>query len=95
MAEELEHYKREAVIAEAAKDLADTQAEKLKSLAEGVDFDDEETFAQKVNTIKESYFNKKATGGEEEILDEEDAYEVASDEGSMSSYLSAIKKTSK
>ena len=94
MAEELEGYKRDAVIAEASKDLADTQAEKLKSLAESVDFEDEETFAQKVNTIKESYFNKKATGGEEEIIDEEDAYEVTSGD-SMSSYLSAIKKTSK
>jgi len=94
MAEELEDYKRNAVIAEASKDLADTQAEKLKSLAESVDFEDEETFAQKVNTIKESYFNKKAIGGEEEIIDEEDAYEVTSGD-SMTSYLSAIKKTSK
>jgi len=41
-----------------------------------------------------SYFNKKAIGGEEEIIDEEDAYEVTSGD-SMTSYLSAIKKTSK
>ena len=48
MAVELEGYKREAIIREATKDLAETQVEKLKSLAENVDFDDEETFIQKV-----------------------------------------------
>ena len=40
MAEELELYKRESIIREATKDLAETQVEKLKGLAENVDFDD-------------------------------------------------------
>lgn len=94
MAGELENYKRDAIIREAARDLADTQAEKLKSLVESVEFEDEENFADKVNTIKESYFNKKAATATEEIVDEEDAYEVESSD-SMNQYLSAIKKTSK
>ena len=93
MAEELEGYKREAIIREASKDLAETQVEKLKTLVADVDFDTEEVFSEKVNTVKESYFSKAAKATEEEI-DEEGAYEVdASD--SMSQYLNAIKRTSK
>ena len=56
---ELEALKRDAIIREHSRDLAETQVEKLKALAEDVDFEDEETFAQKVSTIKESYFTKK------------------------------------
>ena len=91
MAEELETYKRESIIREATKDLAETQVEKLKSLAENVDFDDEETFAKKVAQLKESYFAKTAKP-QEEIVEDDDAPIVEST-GSMDSYLKAIKKT--
>ena len=91
MAEELETYKRESIIREATKDLAETQVEKLKSLAENVDFDDEETFAQKVAQLKESYFAKTAKTQEEIIEDDDSPVMEAS--GSMDSYLKAIKKT--
>ena len=91
MAEELETYKRESIIREAAKDLAETQVEKLKSLAENVDFDDEETFAKKVAQLKESYFAKTAKT-QEEIIEDDDA-PVVETSGSMDSYLKAIKKT--
>jgi len=91
MAVELEGYKREAIIREATKDLAETQVEKLKSLAENVDFDDEETFTQKVAQLKESYFAKAAKSQDDTIDEEEAPVVTASD--SMASYLSAIKKT--
>ena len=91
MAEELEGYKREFIIREASKDLAETQVEKLKGLAENVDFEDEETFAQKVAQLKESYFAKTAKT-QEEIIEDDDAPVVEST-GSMDSYLKAIKKT--
>ena len=93
MAEQLEGYQREAVIREASRDLAETQVEKLKTLVADVDFDSEETFAEKVNTVKESYF-KKAAAVTEEAIDEEDAYEVETSD-SMSQYLSAIKRQTK
>ena len=94
MQEELEVLKRDAIIREAAEGLAQTQVEKLKKLAEDIDFDDAETFAAKVETIKESYFTKKVaeTVDIEEDDDGEDTV-VASD--SMAAYLSAIKKTAK
>ena len=90
--EQLEGYQREAVIREASKDLAETQVEKLKSLVENIDFDDEDTFASKVSTIKESYFKKQTAESviSEESTDEDgSAVEVS---GVMESYLAAIRK---
>jgi hypothetical protein len=94
LAEELEVYKRDAIIREAARDLADTQVERLKSLVENVDFDNEDTFAKKVATIKESYFSTKSTAQtwvEDEDEDDNQSVEVSD---TMSQYLSAIRKTS-
>ena len=91
MAVELESYKRDAIIREATKDLAETQVEKLKKLAENVDFEDEETFTQKVAQLKESYFAKKITSQEGEIVEDDTPSVETSD--SMASYLNAIKKT--
>jgi hypothetical protein len=94
----LEGYQREAVIREAAKDLADTEVEKLKGLVEDVDFEDEATFANKVKTIKESYFNKKTVEAQELEEEVEDNGEgVVTEEVSdlMSSYISAIRKVKK
>ena len=49
---------REQVIAEVSEDLADTEIEKFKSLTVDVEVGDEESFREKVSTIKESYFPK-------------------------------------
>jgi len=95
MQEELETYKRNAIIAEAAEGLVATQAEKLKKLAEDIDFDDAETFAEKVATIKESYFTKTVSESadiDEEASDDE-VSAVTSD--TMAQYLSAIQRTKK
>ena len=95
MTEELEELKRDKVIAEASEGLAATQVEKLKKLAEDVDFDNEETFAQKVATIKESYFTKKTTESADIEVEEDDSPIVESTSGAMAQYLSAIQKTNK
>ena len=95
MATRLEEYQRAAIIAEASEGLVETQVEKLKKLAEDVDFDDEETFKQKVATIKESYFTKKSAESAdiEEDTSDDDVQAVASD--TMAQYLSAIQRTKK
>ena len=95
MTEELEELKRDKVIAEASEGLAATQVEKLKKLAEDVDFDNEETFAQKVATIKESYFTKKTTESADIEVEEDDSPIVESASGAMAQYLSAIQRTNK
>jgi len=95
MAEELESYKRDAVIREASRDLAETQVEKLKSLVEDIDFDDAETFAKKVATVKESYFTKKSVNeSKQDIVEDDDGETPVVSTGSMAHYISALKKTS-
>jgi len=94
MSEALETYKRQAIIREASRDLAETQVEKLNSLVESLDFEDEESFAHKVKTVKESYFRKEVAQ-EEEINEEWEADQTEEVNSIMSQYLNAIKKTSK
>ena len=95
MQEELEVLKRDAIIREAAEGLAATQVEKLKKLAEDVDFEDAETFAQKVETIKESYFTKKATESADIVEEDDDGETVVEASGAMAQYLSAIQRQKK
>ncbi len=95
MAEELEVYKRDAIIRESAQDLAATQVEKLKSLVEDIDFEDADTFAKKVQTVKESYFTKKVSETTQEITEDEDGDAAVVTSGSMAQYLSAIRKSAK
>lgn len=95
-AKAIEDFTRSAIVAEAAKDLPDTQAEKLAGLVESIDFEDEETFAKKVATVKEAHFAAPAvesTIAEETDVDAEADTQEVSD--TMATYLSAIRKQSK
>ena len=56
---EVTSLKRIAVVEELSKDLADTEAAKLGKLLEGVDFENEDLYREKVSVIKENYFPKK------------------------------------
>ena len=95
-AKAIEDYTRAAIVAEAAKDLPDTQAEKLAGLVESIDFEDEETFTKKVATVKEAHFAAPAvesTIAEETDVDAEaDTQEVSE---TMATYLSAIRNYNK
>jgi hypothetical protein len=96
MSEKLETLQRDAIIRESAGDLADTQIEKLKGLVESLDFEDAESFAQKVKTVKESYFKKDVVVVEEEINEDWSAEASAPAQGSvMDQYLTQIKKSNK
>ena len=94
LAEEVESFKRAAIIREASKDLADTQMEKLESLAESVDFDNEESFAQKVATLKESYFAKTKTT-ESIVEDTDEASDEVEVSPMMEQYINALRKSNK
>ena len=85
---------RESVFAEVATDLADTEVEKFKSLAEDVDFTDEGSFRSKLDTLKESYF-PKATTIAESVDSETDGSESFDTTGAMSAYMAAISKNVK
>ena len=90
---ELEGYKRNTIIREASRDLAETQVEKLKALVEDVDFGSEDAFTNKVNTIKESYFSQKIKEEVSQDIAEDANAQTAEVSDVMGSYLSAIRKT--
>jgi hypothetical protein len=94
ISEELVSLKRAAVIREASKDLAETQVEKLTSLAESVDFENEKAFSQKVATLKESYFAKTKTA-ESIITEETDASDEVEVSPMMEQYINALRKSNK
>ena len=68
---------------EACEGLTDTQVEKIKSLAESVEFSTEDEYKQKLETIRENYFPsnaKKATEAQlHEEFEEEEAKKVIND----------------
>ena len=86
------------IVNECAVGLAETQKEKLASLAEGVEFETEEDFRKKVETIKESYFTRKAELAESVSEPTEEASEPLVEEtvsGTMSKYVDALARWSK
>jgi hypothetical protein len=82
-------FVKESVVAEVSKGLAQTQAEKLASLAEGVEFESEESFKAKLETIKENYFPKAKVELKEDIATDEVASPA---EGPMAAYVQAISR---
>jgi hypothetical protein len=100
--ERVKELSREKIIREAAGNLSETQAEKLKSLVEEVDFESEEAFTKKVSTIKESYFSGKGsstpetstsiTQGDDLISEDTGEEETRTVSPSMARYVEALKK---
>jgi hypothetical protein len=85
---------KEQVMSETTSDLAETEIEKFKSLIEDVDFTTEESYREKLSTLKESYFPKSAPVVTEAIDDVETG--IAQDidtSDSMAAYMSAIGRT--
>jgi hypothetical protein len=71
MMQTLKEHARDEAILEASEGLTDTQAEKLRSLAEEVEYKDADTFMDKLNTLKESYFKTEGGKSRPKSLDEE------------------------
>jgi len=97
MAEELESLKRAQIVAEASEGLVATEAEKLKSLVEGIDAEDAEDFAKKVAIVKEAHFKKESVVTESQESHNEDSSltEETTTSPRMAAYLSAISRTTK
>jgi hypothetical protein len=96
LTESVSLLERAEVVRNASSGLALTEAEKLASLVEDIDFDDAESFEMKVNVVKESYFRSEA----QESVDEAQQL-VGTDEAPaeisdvMARYTSAISKFNK
>ena len=84
---------KEQVIAKVSQDLAETQTEKFASLVEDVEFTDEKSFEEKLNTLKENYFPKSVPSENSTLVEEnhEETKEIDVS-GAMAAYMSAIKR---
>ncbi len=93
--QELSSFKKEDVVRKVTQDLADTEAEKVTKLAEGIEYENDEQYSEKLNVLKENYFPKteaqtsEITEKDESIEDPEK--EVVLSE-QMNYYSQAIKK---
>ena len=95
LSEKVKAYERQDIIREACKGLAATETAKLTELTEAIEADDNETFATKIATIKESYLNKDTPAGTLTEVDgiSEDSQETQEVSDQMQKYLDAIKRT--
>ena len=71
LSKDLNEQKKVEAIYTACEGLSQTQVEKLKSLAEGVEFTTEEEFSTKLATLKESYFKADVKVASNSALDDE------------------------
>ena len=86
----VESHEKDTLIKEFSEGLADSQKEKFFSLAESLNYDNEESFKDGLKTLKESYFQKTVkTATEDRIISNQVLTE------SMDSYVKAISRWSK
>ena len=98
LSQALNEQKKIEAIYTACEGLTQTQVEKMKSLAEGVDFTTEEEFTTKLDTLKESYFKadvKVATTDalDDEVLLEEEKKSIKSSNSEIDYYAKSISQT--
>ena len=84
---------KESLVAKASDDLSETQKEKFKGLVEEVEFVSEESYSEKLKTLKESYFPNEEK--KEEVLNEEPTTNNIDSSDVMAAYTAAIQKTHK
>ncbi|AGN12454.1 hypothetical protein PRTG_00307 [Prochlorococcus phage P-SSM5] len=87
----------DVIFADVAEGLADTQKEKLATLAENVEFESETDYREKLGTLKESYFPSKTSAPKstsENLSEEVSTEEVASEEVNprMQAYLDTLSR---
>ena len=89
---------QEATFDEVSEGLAATQVEKLRTLAEGIDFNDVETYAKKLNIIKDKYFTEGKKVVSTGVITEEAeelTEQAAPVPAHMAHYAAAISRTVK
>ena len=90
----------DGVFATVAEGLADTQKEKLATLAENVEFESDTDYREKLGTLKESYFPSKTSAPKstsENLSEEVSTDEVISEETTprMQAYLDVLSRAAK
>ena len=78
-----ENLEREQAFVSACDGLTDTEVEKFKSLSEGIEFDDNAQYVDKLNILKESYFGENTIVSEEKIEESSDGSAPLVESGSV------------
>ena len=108
LSKEVESDQRDGIIRDVVEGMTIQQADKIRSLSEGVEFTSTEDFAEKVKVIKENYFPSEETvssevvDGEEEVTAVEDSEVVLEEQAAketldpvMENYARAIARFSR
>lgn len=94
--ESVQTLERAEVVREQSSGLADTEAEKLGSLVEDIEFDSRDNFEMKVKVVKESYFTKEINESTDEVSTMAGTDEAPAEISDvMSRYSQAISKLNK
>ena len=80
----------DGILDSVSEGLASTQKEKLASLAESVEFESEEEYREKLETLKESYFSRTAQSESPQTISEGVDTTQASNSGTMDAYLRSL-----
>ena len=107
LSKEVEAVQKDGIIRDVVEGMTIQQADKIRSLSEGVEFTSTEDFAEKVKVIKENYFPSEETSseivdGEEEVTAVEDSEVVLEEQAAketmnpvMENYARAISRFSR
>ena len=85
-------YRKNEILIETSRGLAEVQKDKFTSLADAVEFKNEESYREKLEQIKESYFGAKKPEVKEEISDEQPTQKSEVVSESMTSYVQQLAK---
>ena len=87
----------EGIFEQVSSGLAATQKDKLASLAESVEFESEEEYREKLETLKEAYFPSKVTSPKAKTENLSEGVDIAPESysGNMSAYLRTLSAFSK
>ena len=90
---EIGNFVKNGIVSEVSEGLTLTQREKMMSLAEAVEFDNEESFREKVSTLRDSYFSTKPESKEVTEDVEVEQSQVVTE--SMDAYVKALSRWTK
>jgi len=85
---------QEKVLKDVSSDLTSTEIEKFESLVQDVEFTEETVYAEKLNTLKESYFPKQVISeATDNDVETGTPVQDITEDSSMAAYMSAIGRT--
>jgi hypothetical protein len=93
---ELAKFKKEEVLRSVSEELAETEKEKLTKLADGIDYEDDSQYQEKLEVLKENYF-PKTSDAPQTISEEVENTETEENtkehvDPSISRYVKAMKR---